>query len=137
MSMSKAEREALEAAGFAVGDYGDFLELSEEERQLIELRFQLSNQIRQRREHAKMTQSDLAALIKSTQPRVAKIEIAARGVSLDQLFRTYFAVGGETKQLFVVAGMKKSTTLGVPSIKKSRPAAKPAKVSTRKKPVGA
>jgi hypothetical protein len=36
--MNKREREALEAAGFRIGDAEDFLELTDEERRLVELR---------------------------------------------------------------------------------------------------
>jgi DNA-binding XRE family transcriptional regulator len=96
----KAKREALEAAGFKVGDYGDFLGLTDAERQIIELRVRLARQIREGREKAGMTQEALAKLIASTQPRVAKIEAAAKGVSLDQMWRAYFAVGGKADHLF-------------------------------------
>jgi DNA-binding XRE family transcriptional regulator len=98
--MNKAKREALEAAGFKVGDFGDFLELTDAERQIIELRVRLARQIREGREKAGMTQEALATEIASTQPRVARIEAAAKGVSLDQMWRAYFAVGGKADRLF-------------------------------------
>ena len=74
--MNGAEREALEAAGFRVGDCGDFLGLSDAERQIAELRIRLTRGIREARDRAGMTQADLAAAMKSTQPRVARIEKA-------------------------------------------------------------
>jgi ribosome-binding protein aMBF1 (putative translation factor) len=40
----------------------------------VELRIRLSRGIREARERAGMTQADLAAAMKSTQPRVARIE---------------------------------------------------------------
>jgi predicted XRE-type DNA-binding protein len=135
--MNKAERESLEAAGWRIGDYGDFLELTDDEREIVELRFRLAKQIRERREKAKMTQEALAVALASTQPRVAKIEAAARGVSLDQLFRAYFVVGGKTEQLFLTATPQKGNKSVAPAPKKSSKAAKPGTVSTRKKPVGA
>jgi DNA-binding XRE family transcriptional regulator len=98
--MNQAKREALEAAGIKVGDYGDFLGLTDAERQIIELRVRLARQIREGREKSGMTQETLATLIASTQPRVAKIEAAAKGVSLDQMWRAYFAVGGKADHLF-------------------------------------
>ncbi len=36
--MNKAKREALESAGWAFGDYGDFLGLTDAERRLVEFR---------------------------------------------------------------------------------------------------
>jgi DNA-binding XRE family transcriptional regulator len=105
--MNKAKREALEAAGFRVGDYGDFLGLTDAERQLVELRVQLGRLIRERRQRAKMTQEAFAGVLGSTQPRVAKIEAGARGVSLDQMFRAYVTVGGKLPA--ILAGSRAKT----------------------------
>src|SRR5438034_5834744 len=80
------KRKALEAAGWRFGDYADFLGLTEQERQEVELRGALSRTIRQRREALGMTQKQLAERLKSSQSRVAKLEIGV-GVSLDLLFR--------------------------------------------------
>lgn len=41
--MDGEKRKALEAAGFRFGDVADFLELTEEERMLIELRLKLAD----------------------------------------------------------------------------------------------
>lgn len=105
--MSRVEREALEAAGWKFGDYGDFLGLSDAERQIVELRIRLSRAIREARERAGMTQADLASAMKSTQPRVARIEAGGRSVSLDQMMRAYFAVGGKADALFAADSAKK------------------------------
>jgi DNA-binding XRE family transcriptional regulator len=105
--MNRAKREALEAAGFRVGDYGDFLGLSDAERQIVELRVRLTRGIREARERAGMTQADLASAMNSTQPRVARIEAGGRGVSLDQMMRAYFAAGGKADALFTAGGAKK------------------------------
>ena len=80
--------EALEAAGWATGDYGDFLGLSDAERQLVELRVAVALAVRRLRRSLKLTQRQLAARIGSTQPRLARIEAASPDVSLDQLFRS-------------------------------------------------
>lgn len=84
----------LEAAGWKDGDYGDFLGLTAEERELVETRLKLARTIRELRERAGMTQGQLATKLKTTQPRVVKIERAAKDVSMDVLVRGYFAVGG-------------------------------------------
>jgi predicted RNase H-like HicB family nuclease len=45
-----------------------------------------------------MSQKALAAAIRSSQPRVAKIEPASPDVSLDLMLRGFFAVGGRLSQ---------------------------------------
>src|SRR5690348_936540 len=97
--MDTKKRKALEAAGFRVGDAEDFLGLTEEERQLVGLRLALSRAIRRLREATPLTQQQLATRLKSSQSRVAKIEAAEPGVSLDLLFRALFALGGSLADL--------------------------------------
>jgi predicted XRE-type DNA-binding protein len=101
--MDSEKRKALEAAGFRLGDAADFLALTEAERRLVELRVNLAQAIRRRREQSNLSQKQVAARIKSSQPRVAKIEAAAADVSLDQMFRGLFAVGGNVEDLTVAA----------------------------------
>ena len=100
--MDPDKRKAIEAAGFRVGDAEDFLGLTEEERMLVELRVTLARAIRHRREQSNLSQKQVAAKIKSSQPRVAKIESAASDVSLDQMFRGLFAVGGNMGDVVAV-----------------------------------
>jgi ribosome-binding protein aMBF1 (putative translation factor) len=97
--MNAAKRKKLEAAGFRIGDAEDFLNLSPEERELVDLRLRVSRVIRQRRQSQQLTQRELAARIKSSQSRVAKLESGAADVSLDLLFRGLFAVGGKLADL--------------------------------------
>ena len=92
--MNKAEVEALEAAGFRIGDAGDFLGLTDEERALVDLRVSVSRAVRRLRLVHHLTQQQVATRIKSTQARVAKVEAGDSGVSLDVMFRGLFAVGG-------------------------------------------
>ena len=100
--MEVTKRKALEAAGWKVGDAADFLEMSDEERQLLDTRVQIAIAIRQLREALHLSQKQLGAKLKTSQPRVAKIEQAASDVSLDQLLRAFAAVGGR----FVVRSAK-------------------------------
>jgi hypothetical protein len=92
--MDKAKKKAVEAAGFRVGDAADFLGLTDEERQLVELRLAVSRAVRSRRKTQHLTQRQVAARMGSSQSRVAKIEAAAPDVSLDLMFSGLFAVGG-------------------------------------------
>ena len=92
--MDKRTQKKLEAAGWVVGDAADLLGLTEAESQLIDLRIGIGQAVREGRQARDMTQKELATLIRTTQPRVAKIEAAAPDVSLDLMLRGFFAVGG-------------------------------------------
>jgi predicted XRE-type DNA-binding protein len=94
MTMTSKKRKALTAAGWRVGDAADFLGLTAEERQLVELRLTLALAIRRQRQASGLSQKQLGERIGTTQPRVAKIEVGAPDVSLDQLVRAYTAAGG-------------------------------------------
>src|SRR5438477_612861 len=88
------KRKALEAAGWRFGDYADFLGLTDAERLEVELRGALCRTIRERRQALGITQKQLAARLKSSQSRVAKLEVGV-GVSLDLMFRALFTLGGK------------------------------------------
>ena len=60
--------------------------------------------VRRLRETMHLSQQELAKRIRSSQSRVAKIEAAAEGVSLDLSFRGLFAVGGNLTDLATLAG---------------------------------
>jgi len=92
--MGPLKRKALEAAGWRFGDAADFLGMSDEERQLLDARVKMALAVRQLRLAKKMSQKQLALRIKTTQPRIAKIEQAAADVSMDQILRAYTAAGG-------------------------------------------
>jgi DNA-binding XRE family transcriptional regulator len=100
--MDKDKKERLEAAGWKVGDFADFcdfLGLDDVERQLIEIRVDLGIATRKLREAKGLTQKALAKQIESTQSRVSKIEEADPEVSLDLMFRAFFAIGGKLEDL--------------------------------------
>jgi len=93
--MDATKRKAIEAAGWKVGDAADFLGMSDEERQLLNTRVELAQAVRRQREALHLSQKQLGALLKTSQPRVAKIERAASDVSMDQLVRAFTAAGGK------------------------------------------
>jgi predicted XRE-type DNA-binding protein len=99
--MNKEKRQALEAAGFVFEDAEDFLELTAEERRLVELRVAVSRAVRARRQEQNLTQEQVAKRLKSSQSRVAKMEAGAADVSLDLMFRGLFALGGSIHDLRV------------------------------------
>ena len=93
--MDATKRKALAAAGWRIGDAADFLRMSTEERQLLDARVKLAMAIRQQRRARGLSQKELGARLKTSQPRVAKIERAASDVSMDQLIRALTAAGGK------------------------------------------
>ena len=97
--MDEAEKKRLEARGYWVGDYAEFLGLTEAERQHVELRIALSSAVRRLRESKGLTQKALGKMIESTQSRVAKVETGTVEVSLDLMFRAFFAAGGKLEDL--------------------------------------
>jgi len=82
--METNKRKALVAAGWAVGDAADFLEMSEAERQLLDARTQMAAAVREARTISNLSQKELGKRLKTSQPRIAKIERAAPDVSFNQ-----------------------------------------------------
>ena len=93
--MDAEKRKALEEAGWRFGDAADFLAMSDEERQMLDVRVEAALAVRRQRESQKLSQKQLAGRIKTSQPRIAKIERAAPDVSLDQMLRAFAAAGGQ------------------------------------------
>ena len=85
--MDKKKTERLKGAGWAIGDAGDFLELTDEDRAFIETKLALAVAVRDRRKRRKLSQAQLARKVGSSQSRVAKMEAAGPTVSLDLLVR--------------------------------------------------
>jgi transcriptional regulator with XRE-family HTH domain len=92
--MESAKRKALAAAGWRFGDAADFLQMTDEERQLLDARMEAAVAVRRQRKARKLSQRQLADRIQTSQPRIAKIERADRDVSLDQILRAFAAAGG-------------------------------------------
>ena len=97
--MHKQKRKALEADGWKVGTAQEFLRLSDEEAALIDLKLALGRALKERRTHQRLSQAAVAARIRSSQSRVAKMESGDSTVSIDLLVRTLFALGASRKDL--------------------------------------
>ena len=106
--MRDSKRKRLAAKGWAVGDASEFLGLTPEEGALIELKLRLADSVRKRRTRRRLTQVELARLIRSSQSRVAKMEAGDPSVSLDLLVRTLITLGASPKDIA-------KTIKGIPS----------------------
>ncbi len=91
--MRAQKRKRLADRGWKVGDTSDFLNLSPEEIDFIEIKLALSRQLREARRKKGVTQQKLAEILKSSQSRVAKMESADPSVSLDLIVRSLLALG--------------------------------------------
>lgn len=89
----------LQADGWKVGSAEDFLQLSNEEAQLVALKLSLISAVKKSRIKRKLSQTDLAQRMKSSQSRIAKIEAGDPSVSLDLIVRALIASGATTRDI--------------------------------------
>ena len=108
--MKEHKRRKLEAAGWRIGSADELLGLSAVESVLVDLRVALSQALRQRREQLGMSQRDLAARIRSSQSRIAKMEAADPAVSVELLLRGLFATGATRREVASALGAATATT---------------------------
>lgn len=97
--MKASKQKKLEAAGWRFGTVAEFLELSEVEERIVELRLALADALKERRILRHLSQKDVADAIGSSQSRVAKIEAADPSVSVDLLLRGLFATGATMRDV--------------------------------------
>ncbi len=97
--MKSTKKARLAAAGWRVGDAGEFLGLSDEERRFVELKLALASGVRQLRERQGLTQAALAKQLRSSQSRVAKMEAADASVSLDLMMRSLLSIGATPRDI--------------------------------------
>jgi len=93
------KKKTLESKGYIIGSAEDFLGLSKEESEYIELKIALSQALSEQRKQKKLTQIQLAKMLNSSQSRVAKMENGDPTVSLDLLIKSLLAVGATKKNI--------------------------------------
>lgn len=97
--MRQSKRKALEKKGWKTGSANEFLQLSEEELAVIELKLALGSALKQRRLKKRVTQTALAKAISSSQSRVAKMEAGDPSVSLDLLVKSMLSLGATRRDV--------------------------------------
>ncbi len=97
--MRGAKRKRLTAAGWRVGSAEDFLGLSPAEAAFVEVKLRLAANVRTARQQKRVTQSDLARRLGSSQSRIAQMETADPSVSLDLLVRALIALEATPRNL--------------------------------------
>ncbi len=97
--MNKEKQKKLIKKGWKIGSAKDFLGLTDEEASYIELKLKLSTNLKKVRTERKLTQIELAKIIKSSQSRVAKLESGDPSVSIDLIIRSLLALGTSKKDI--------------------------------------
>ncbi len=96
--IEQVKRQRLEAKGWKIGEVADFLEISTEERIIVDIKLALSQNLKERRKQ-QMTQMELATKIGSSQPRVAMAENGDSSVSIELLIRGMLATGATPQEI--------------------------------------
>ena len=91
--MNEAKRTRLAAAGYQSTSVADFLGLSTEQNELIEIKVALTIALKKQRNVSDISQNQLAEKIGSSQSRIAKMEAGDPHVSLDLILRALIALG--------------------------------------------
>ena len=97
--MREEKRRRLEAGGWRVGSAKEFLGLTDQEAEFVELKLKLARTLRTKRLKRHLGQTELARIVKSSQSRVAKMEAADHSVSIDLLVRSLMALGTSNPEL--------------------------------------
>lgn len=97
--METDKKQKLESKGWKVGSADDFLGLSKAESDFIELKLALSKALSEQRKLHKMTQTELARRLKTSQSRVAKMEKGDPTVTVDLLIRSLLTLDVPKKQI--------------------------------------
>ncbi len=97
--MDKLKIKKLEAKGWKVGTADEFLGLSKEESEYVELKLSLGAKLVQLRKQEKMSQAELARRTESSKSSIAKMEKGDPSISLDLIIRSLFALGAKRSDL--------------------------------------
>ena len=115
--MNPKKKALLQKHGWKTGDTGDFLRLSPEERLYVEMKAALAHSLYKLRGKRRMTQKQLALLLRSSQSRIAKMEKNDSSVSLDLLIRSLIAMGAVITKSTEADGLY----MGSPAKKQDKP----------------
>src|SRR3954470_4862827 len=99
MTMKSNKKHRLEAAGWRIGDAKEFLGLTPEEAEFVEIKLALARRLRELREERNWTQAEFAQRVGSSQSRVAKMEAGDPTVSVDLLVRSLLAAGANRREV--------------------------------------
>ena len=97
--MNTEKRKRLETAGWKATTVREFLDLDAADMEYIETKLALTKSLKEQRLKRHLTQVTLAARMKTSQSRIAKMEAGDPTVSVDLILRGLFALGVTRKGL--------------------------------------
>jgi DNA-binding XRE family transcriptional regulator len=97
--MKTEKKRRLEAAGWRETTVRELLNLSTADAEYIEMKLVLSRRLRDARKRRRLTQIRAAALLNTSQSRLARMEAGDPSVSLDLLVRGLLALGVPSSDL--------------------------------------
>ena len=97
--MNPERKKKLQAAGWQVGDYADFLELTPEEKTLVEIRLAAAREMERLRAENPISQAELARRMGTKQPNVSRLLKYPAKATLDTLFHALLALGSTPKKI--------------------------------------
>lgn len=97
--MNTKKIEKLTKRGWKVGTAAEFAGLSADESAYVEMKLALASELQKKRRSKHLTQVEMAALIHSSQSRVAKMERNDPTVSIDLLVKSLLALGASPREL--------------------------------------
>ena len=97
--MKAAKKKSLEKSGYTVGGVDQFLGLSPQESEIIDMKLALARGIAEIRKKKRLTQLQVAGKIGSSQSRVAKLEKGDPTVSIDLMVKALLSMGESRKTL--------------------------------------
>jgi DNA-binding XRE family transcriptional regulator len=106
--MNANKRHNLQKLSYRVTSTQEFLGLSDQEMELIDLKISLIQKLREVRKRRMLSQQQLARLLGSSQSRVAMLERGAPDVSLDLICRALIAMGVPRKEIGKAIGSRRA-----------------------------
>ena len=91
--MTDEKRKLLEASGMKVVDSAEWLGLSKEESQLVDMRVALAEELERVRKAKGLTQAELARRIGTKQSAVARMTGKPESSTIDNLMKSLMALG--------------------------------------------
>jgi len=121
--MTEKQKKRLEAAGWRFGSAAEFLGLTADEAELVEIKLALARTLRRCREALRLSQERLAKVLRSSQSRIAKMEAADSSVTVDLLMHALVSLGVHRDALGRIIGVRRVEDAERVSIRPHLPAA--------------
>lgn len=91
--MDARTKKALERAGWTHGSYADFLQLTPEEKMIVDMRIAATLELERQRRATRLSQAEVARRMGTRQPNVSALFRNPGGATLDTLCRALAAYG--------------------------------------------